>query len=98
MLLRVLLLVMLVPFFLYVTFCSSIVVAGSCEAGNFFWCFRKSTNDYDDDHDGTRIGRIQRIFTDKYGFGKTPEYIALIAEPVRGPNPSESVSSVVSVF
>jgi len=29
---------------------------------------------------------------------KTPEYVVLIAEPERGPNPSESVSSVVSVF
>jgi len=29
---------------------------------------------------------------------KTPENVALIAEPERGPNPSESVSSVVSVF
>ena len=31
-------------------------------------------------------------------FVKTPEYVALIAEPVRGPYPSESVSSVESVF
>jgi len=55
---------------------------GFVRVGIFFGCFRASTNDYDD---GTRIQRMKRIFTDLRGIVKTPEHVALIAEPERGP-------------
>ena len=46
--------------------------------------FSRGTNDdYDDDHDRTRMIRIKRIIR----ILKTPGYVALIAKPERGPNP-----------
>ena len=50
--------------------------------GEFLSCFRKETT--------TTTTTMEHGFygyNGLYGFGKTPEYVALIAEPVRGPNP-----------
>ena len=56
----ILLLVMWVPFFLCVTFCSSIVVVGSCGQRALL----VFSDEHNDDHDRTRMIRIKRINTD----------------------------------
>ena len=61
----------LIGLFLNIRMMRAVGVGGWGTGGELCWCFRASTNDYDDDHDGTRMTRIKRINTDDVSLEKS---------------------------